>query len=1366
MVVIKSVNTIILDMINLLQLLQPNLDTKPSTVARDLVIDAPASQIALLYDELSKVSSQQSLRLVVGTDLDKLAKNFGLVRRSAVASNGIALFTFKTLQGTININPGDLVTASNGFSFSIINGLSIVASQSNFYRSVATSHANDLQFVGITDQFAVQLTVQATTTGSAGNISQFSLTRTNIPGVSNVTNTSAFSGGSNQEDDATFRNRILSVFSGSSIGTALGYRNTALATPGVNDAYVIGPGDPLMARDGTVTTSDSQGNLTIVSEGSGGKVDLAILGTELTQYTDSFIYHDKSNKSDPTAAANIFVLGQIAADANKTFNQKRLDDIATGTLPAQPVNLLLQVTGSISGSNFAAKTVDANGVVSGNYELIKDVSIFGGSPFGSDKLHWISDRISDFGEDTIKGQFNGQDKVTYPNVLQIPKVQQNIAISNENSNVLPTDNSLIQLLHTPATNVTRVFNVNTGERYTVIKQNFSGTGAVNTSGVIQISGNTLPSPSNTLQVDYSWIISYDQFSDYDGKIGNNNPRIAKDSIDWGLSNLVRSEITLFSINPSNTFWTGTLSLPAASIIAAKTFSQAFGTVSKVTSGVFAGRLSIVLPNLLINTISVDHVSLRNTSNELFVTAQNNGSFTTAAQVIGIVIEYITTIILPTDTIAKVGDSATIIMNSSDVFNTIGSAGSFTQGQITIPFANMKTSAYLNVSYIARIQNIISTGITSTPISRLGNGYSLLDGTGFNNSNPGNTSRREFQAVQLNLSSQFYIELFLSSLDYSLIPNEIISVIRLSDGLELWNADNMGTIVVNGLTNNYQLIFSGYHIPVAGDRVLVIYYATSLNKFQPFSFDNSIIEKNFSTLQFDPTDNVFIVPIHQFIAASGITFQVLDPVTNQIVASGTDGYIIPNSPTNSAIFGSSLVNFNNFINADLLPLNVLYFKIRVINDANPNNNGIFDISEYNLITNELIIGNNFSHLSNKQISIIRLLDGKELFYNGTIDVTNNRIFFPKTTNASPLDQVLILFYQFNNLKQAPTRLSVNITDQVNNSGTLSFNGTTISKEENILFTATATGLKQNLISAFRNASGFNSNSFIPANINVVKIAQLEKVVSTSPGGGEVLQVLGTYDIIGSTIADNTFFIDNFFSNPSLGNFDFILPNTSNNLSIAPNIGDTLRVTFYYATLNDLENVNFTRNGQVYTNKFFALIDKIYVSSGFNSSKSATLTLACFNQPITGSRYTVFYDYLAPVPNERIIVSYSFNKLISDVTFNIEKSRPINADILIKEAQEILVNVTMNVVISSTSINTASLILQNVKNALVSAINATALGTTLDSSSLVNDAFAVNGVAAARIITFNVNGKTGQVLRIIAQNNQFLIANAIFVQQVAT
>ena len=1370
MVNIKDTNEIILNMIDLLRLTQPNATTMPGSVIRDLVIDLPASQLGLLYGEISNSSIQQSLRLVSGSDLDKLAKNFGITRKTATAASGVALLTFNTLQGTITINKGDTVISQNGFSFMVLNGVAINPAQANFYRSVATKNQNDLTFVGITDQYAVEVTVQATTVGVAGNISKYALAKTSISGISNVTNTQAFTGGANQEDDATFRNRILSIFSGASVGTALGYKNTALSVTGVQDAYVVQPNDPLMTRDGTITTTDNQGNITIVSEGTGGKVDVVILGSDLTENIDSFIYQDKSNKNDPTASQNNVVLGQIAADANKTINQKRLDDIANGTLPSQPVENILQVTGSVSGANFAPKTVDQFGVVSGNYELLKDTGTFAGSPWGLDALHWIDNRIRDFQEAKVKGKFNGQDATTFPDVLEIPSVQQNIAITNENSTSLSSNRSLIQLLHTPATNVTRVFNVNTGERYTVINQNFGGTGSINTAGVIQISGNTLPSPSDVLQVDYTWIVSFDQYADYDGRLFTNNPRPVTDSVDWGYSNAIRFELVSFSLNTSSTLFVGNTSLPISSVISTNVFKEVPGVVTQVTSGAFAGRLSVVIGNLATAPNTVDNIFFKHTFDEVYKTAQRNGSFSVSSEVVGFALQYVATIILPTDTKANIGDAVSVYLDTTDLFNIISSTGSFNNTQISIPAANITTSAHtltLKVVYIANTQTLLSANTTSLPASRISNGFLLGSAVGFNNNNVANISRREFQPVQLNLSNQLFIELSLSSNLASLTASQVLSVIRLSDGKELWNADNVGTVII-GTDNNYQLILSGYNSPQSGDRALIVYYANDTADFQPFTFQNQVIERDFVALQSDVTTNSFVVPLHNFISETSVHFQILEPNTDIILASASDGYIVASGTVSpSALFGSNTTNFSAVLDSQGNVVNITSKQIRILNPANRNNGNVYDILAHDLNTDSLTIGNDFSKISKRQISIVRLLDGQELWSDaGTIDFPNNRVLFPISSNATVGDSLLLTFYRFNNLHQAATKLSVNITDQVVNTGVMTFSGTTITKATDVLLVATASGLKQSLLAAYKTAVGLNSNAVIPSNVQLVKLAKLEKVTTSgSAGTGEVLTVLATYDVDQSTIKDNTYFIENSFSDPTLTAFDVVLPATTNNTQPAnqPKIGDTLRVTFYFSTAGDTENVSFTRNGTLYTNKLFGLINKIYISSGFNISKSAKLTLNNFNQPLSNSRYNVFYDYLAPKINERITIRYNTNKLIADTTFAIENSRPINADVIVREAKQILVNVTMGIIVSSQSLTSAPIILQNVKNSLIAAINATSLGTSLDASKMIDTAFSVSGVAGARIIQFNVAGQMGQVLSINAHNDQYLVANLITVNQ---
>lgn len=1356
---IRSANEIILSLIDFFKLAQADLDTKPGSVARDLVIEAPAAQLSLLYDELSKISNKQSLRLVIGSDLDKLGKNYGLSRRQASPASGVPLLTFSSINSPININAGDTVIANNGFAYSVTAGISVLPAASNFYKSTASKFRDQLDFAGISDQFAVEVTVVATTAGSSGNIGSFSLSRTNIAGVSNVTNINPFTGGSDQETDASFRNRILSSFSGSSVGTALGYLNVALGITGVSDAFVVQPGDPLMTRDGTISVLNSDGSRTIISEGSGGKVDVVVLGTNLIENINTFIFIDKSNINDPTSSKNNIVLGQIAADINKTVNRKRIDDIANGVLPIQPVNEILEVTGSKSGSNFIEKSIDSFGRVSGNYELLKDTGVYAGSPWGFDTFHWISNKISLFNEDLIKGQFNGQDAVTFTEVIDISQIQQNISITNENS-IVTTDRSIIQLLHTPATNVTRVFNVQTGERYIITSQNLDQTGTFNTTGRIQISGNTLPSSSDSLQVDYSWVVDYDSYSDYDGLQGTSNSRAVTDSIDWGFASQIKEETITFVKDAFNNFFIGTASHPISSVISANRFLEVNGIVKKITSGIFINRFSVTVNNLLTKTNSINFITFKNTNTELFNTAQNDGTFISTAVVVGIQILFDTVIILPSDTIANDGDKVSVFIDYVDVFHINASSGSSNNTQITLPtflITDPLSSITLKVTYIANISDLFSIATTSLPVSRSGNGLLLGNNNGFSNFSQINISRRENQIIQKNTSNQLYIELNLLTNDFILITSQVISIVRLSDGKELWNSNNIGTIVT-GISGNYQLIFNGLNTPAIGDRVIIIYYATDIRRFQPFSYENLIIRNRIDTLTNDPNGKLF-VPINKFtnqLSPNALTFTVFKPNTNTILFSVTDGYLTSNND-GTATLASATVNFST------LP-DLTNQKIKISNSINFENDGIYDIVSYNILNNHITITNILDNISPDQISIIRILDGKEIWnYSGTIDKIHNEILIPSASLASVGDKVFVMFFKFKNLRQSPTKLIGTIVDQVSNAGTITINGSTIAKATDIVFTATNTGLKLNLSEAIRKALNLSSVATIPNNIKISSIVKMEKVITVSSNDDTILEVLNSYDLKNTTIQNNLLY-NNFVSDSTLQNLDFILPSTSNNLSNVtshnlPTLGDKIRITFYYTTDNDTENLSYTKNGALYTNKKFAIIDKSYVSSGLKSSQSAKFTASSFTQPNLASRYKVFYDYLAPKQNERILIRYNFNKLISDATFALENNRIINADVLARQAKQILLDLTMNVVISSDSISSTNTILQNLKDQLISAMTTTKLGQIVDAVTLINIAQSVSGIDRARILYFNKTGIMGQVSKIQAQEDEYFSANNI-------
>ena len=1072
---IRTQQEIILSLIDYYRATQPALDTKAGTVARDLLVDGLGTQFSSIYQELQRIETLQSLRLALGSDLDKIASNYGATRNKGTKAGGPALLTFSSIVSDVPVNRGDTISSRNGATFIVTSGLVVSPVYANSYRATASQYRSDLDLAGITDQYAVQVLVQASAPGTQGNISKYNLSSTNIAGVSNVTNVTSFSGGTGTEDDASFRSRILSVFSGANTGTALGYKNAVLEDPAALDAIVIQPGDPLMTRDGTqVVTDQNTGISSIVADGTGGKVDIYVYGMRLQEIIDSFIYNDKSNTGNPTNIANDFVLGQILADAGKTVTRKRLDDLASSTLPSQPVNNLTSVSGSISGSNFIEKSVDSFGRVTGNYELVKDTGAYAGTPWGFDKIHWISNIINNFSEDKTKGTFNGQDNLSFPDVDRIGQIIQRVSVTNENGQVSKTDKSSIQLSHKPIINVTRVFNITTGERYIVTNQNPDGSGTTNNTGRIVISGNSLPAISDVLQVDYTWLLGYDPYIDFDGKNSNINPNIRSvtDSIDWGLSNNVRREqVTLASLGST---FTATVSHPISSVASVNVVTNEASTVTAPN-----GRNAVVVSNPIANVVSV----IRNSDlTDLWNTSKADGSIS------GL------TAFLPTDGLSVFGNAVTVTYNAIDLYSLDGYQGSFNNNVITIiPTAGITAGTVVEVNYIANVYNLVSnTALSQLPLLRNGNGF---------------------------------------------------------------------------------------------NSTATIGYGTQ-------------------------------------------------PTTN-----------------------------------------------------------LFDLS-----------GN----------------------------ITKN-------------------------LRQAPSNLNISIAGSIS-PGVISVSGTTINGLFDVVFPVVPESLDKLTIELSQPIKNYLGTS-IPSNIKVCRLVSLEKVEALP--NLVVLNSLYTYDIKGYALHNNSYFKSESVLNTSITSTQVRLPSTLGNIANAADFGFYYRATFYFTTDNDLENVYFSKSGTLATNKEFVIVNSVYISSGFSSgaSQSAVLSINNMNQPTISSRYQVLYDYLAPKANERITIRYNLNRLIGDSTLNVETIRPISADVLAKEAVKILVDVTINIVVTSDFVNNTITVQQNVQDAVTSALNAGKLGTIVDASDLVVVAQGVTGVDRARVLYFNKANIAGTVLSISAQRNQYIQANTV-------
>lgn len=1067
---VRTSSEIIRSYLDFYRVAQPLLDTKPGTVARDLFIDGQADQISRLYSELAKVSNLQSLRASFGKDLDNWAQNIGSVRKRGAKSTVPALLLFDSVDADISINKGDLIFAKNGTSFAVLNSIVITSTKESQYKAVVSKYKGDLDYLGYTEQYGIEIVVEATAFGSQGDISKYSLNSTNIAGVTNVTNVSPGGGGLSAESDSSFKNRILSIFSGSNTGTALGYENTARTDPSVIDVYVVSPGDDLMTRDGTQVSISSNNTRTIVSEGTGGKVDIITYGFRLQENIDSYIYRDKSNTGNPTNSANDYVLGQISSDANKTITRKRLDNLKNKILPAQPINNIVSVVGSLSGPNFKEKTVDSLGRVSGNYELIRDSGVYANSPWGFDRLRWINDRISIF-EDKTKVSFNNQDPLTYSDVTKISKITQNINIINENSRVSTSDRTILQLAHKPITSVTRVFNVSTGERYVISNQNPDGTGSVNYTGRIKISGKSLPSQTDILQVDYTWIYEYDSNFDFDNKEYSFNSREVSDSIDWGYSNLVRRERATLTSNGS--YLTLSLIHPIQSVVKVDVFTDENATIN-----ISSGRLSIVLSKEISNIVSIKRYS---DNAELWDTEKNDGTISAF------------TAYLPTDSSAVFGDFVLVTYNSIDVYET---TGSFNNNQITIvPTPTATAGTIVEVTYLANIIQILpQTLLSSLPAIR--------------------------------------------------------------------NVNSFNTNISNSVG------------------------------CQPYTC-------------------------------------------------------------------------------------------------------IFD-------------GSNISQ----------------------------------------------------NIRQAPCNLAITINGSIV-PGIITVTGKTIQYVQDVVFVASSSGLTHDLSAAIKSYLNLSSKDSLPSNLSVVRLIKFNKV--NTDNSLNVLSTLHEYDILGYSINNNSLVLSESIKKSSLSSTQIKLPDTEGNLDNSISVGDKILVSFYIYYSNDSENIYFTKSGTQYSQKKFAFIDTVSISSGFNSvsSASATISIQSMNQPISKSRYKVYYDYIAPKTNERITITSNYNKLIGDVQLLIENTRPLTADVLVKLAEAILVDITMYIVVTNEFANSSNIVKQNVQDAITSFLNSDTLGQIIDSSDLINTAYTVSGVDRARIIYFNKTGNNGSVLSISASKNQYIRANNVTV-----
>ncbi|MGW8182027.1 MAG: hypothetical protein ACWGQW_25135, partial [bacterium] len=323
-----------------------------------------------------------------------------------------------------------------------------------------------------------------------------------------------------------------------------------------------------------------------------------------------------------------------------------------------------------------------------------------------------SDRINLENESRTKGIYNGVDGFAFTDVLKIPAIRQDVLVTNENSSVSTSSRQYVTTKHTPVRTVSRVFNLTTGERYTITDQNPDDTGELNTTGRIQVTGRTLPTASDVLQVDYTWVYEFDPHVDFNDFDPRDSLVDAQDSVDWGYSNYIRDERVVASLDAYNNL-TVTTRYPISRLLSMNTFVSQTSTVVSSTAG-----KTLTVSTAVENVESIKDTSVTG-SPEVYNTALSDGNFSNLI------------ITLPSDTIAEGGDTVEVLYNLNNVLDTDGyDNGLVLNRQVTlVPYTLVPNGTTLSVNYVANLPTVMSqTNLSALPVSTDGeNSFSGVDG---------------------------------------------------------------------------------------------------------------------------------------------------------------------------------------------------------------------------------------------------------------------------------------------------------------------------------------------------------------------------------------------------------------------------------------------------------------------------------------------------------------------------------------------------------------------------------------------------------------------------------------------------------------
>lgn len=257
-----------------------NIDIRQGTVFKDIVVDAPAQEFALVDADIATTSEMQAPIVYVGqipsSSIDDFGQNFDVPRLGQSYSQGFEDFIATSQPiGNITINAGISIAVPSTATSPAIN---FVTTQT------VTLNVNNLsqyQFVDTDGNTKWKITVSiiAVSAGANGDVGAFTITQLNQPiaGITSIRNPISTFGGSNVETDQHYASRLQQKLSGNNVGTVNGITSLLSTNTFVDGLDVVTPPNPILTRNQF-----------------GGSVDVYVLGQQLVTTTESDVFNSAS----------------------------------------------------------------------------------------------------------------------------------------------------------------------------------------------------------------------------------------------------------------------------------------------------------------------------------------------------------------------------------------------------------------------------------------------------------------------------------------------------------------------------------------------------------------------------------------------------------------------------------------------------------------------------------------------------------------------------------------------------------------------------------------------------------------------------------------------------------------------------------------------------------------------------------------------------------------------------------------------------------------------------------------------------------------------------------------------------------------